>query len=156
MKESTVGLGTMNQDTADSLAKLRDKIREVTHSMEETMGRMILCLDFDGVIHSYVSGWKGADVIPDPPVPGAFEFIREALKEFDVAIFSSRSNLPGGILAMQSWMITHSPVGFDVNSVSFPTEKPPAFVGLDDRVLTFKGEWPTIQELVEFKPWNKK
>lgn len=30
----------------------------------------ILCLDFDGVCHSYTSGWKGAAVIPDPAVPG--------------------------------------------------------------------------------------
>ena len=37
----------------------------------------IICLDFDGVIHSYTSGWKGAAVIPDPPVPGALEFIVE-------------------------------------------------------------------------------
>lgn len=30
-------------------------------------------IDFDGVLHSYTSGRKGADVIPDPPTPGAKE-----------------------------------------------------------------------------------
>ena len=39
------------------------------------MSKPILCLDFDGVIHSYSSGWKGAAVIPDPPVDGAMRFI---------------------------------------------------------------------------------
>ena len=66
------------------------------------MSKPILCVDFDGVIHSYASGWKGADAIPDPPVPGAMEFLREALRHFRVSIFSSRSNQPGGIAAMQA------------------------------------------------------
>ena len=64
------------------------------------MGKPILCLDFDGVIHSYTSGWKGADVIPDPPVDGALDFLERASAHFDVQIFSSRSNQPGGIEAM--------------------------------------------------------
>ena len=32
-------------------------------------------LDFDGVIHSYSSGWRGKTCIPDPPVPGIREEI---------------------------------------------------------------------------------
>lgn len=64
----------------------------------------ILCLDFDGVIHSYSSGWKGASVIPDPPVPGALEFILEAVDQFDVQIFSSRSHQWGGKRAMKNWL----------------------------------------------------
>ena len=42
------------------------------------MTKPILCLDFDGVIHSYTSGWKGARIILDPPVPGALDFILAA------------------------------------------------------------------------------
>ena len=43
------------------------------------MNAPILCLDFDGVIHSFKSGWKGAGKIPDPPVEGAIEWIRSLL-----------------------------------------------------------------------------
>ncbi len=67
----------------------------------------ILCLDFDGVIHSYTSRWQGASVIPDPPVPGALEFIVKALETYEVAIFSSRSHQWGGKRAMKSWLIKH-------------------------------------------------
>lgn len=67
----------------------------------------IICLDFDGVIHSYASGWKGAAVIPDPPVPGALEFIVTALDHAQVAIFSSRSHQWGGKRAMKRWLRTH-------------------------------------------------
>lgn len=42
-----------------------------------------------------------------------------------------------------------------VEKLQFPTVKPPFFVALDDRVLTFKGKWPEISTLREFKPWNK-
>lgn len=111
-------------------------------------------IDFDGVIHSYVSKWQGADVIPDPPVPGAIDFIREALNHFDVQIFSSRSNQPGGIEAMKEYLDYHTD-GDLLYDVKFPTEKPPAFLTIDDRAITFNGTWPRIEDLKAFKPWNK-
>jgi hypothetical protein len=123
----------------------------------------ILCLDFDGVIHSYSSGWKGADVIPDPPVEGAIAFILVALHHFDVVIFSSRSSYPGGNAAMQRWLREHagaayreSPDGPGLEDVRFVKEKPPALVTIDDRAITFTGVWPDMQSLLTFKPWNKK
>ena len=66
--------------------------------------RPILCLDFDGVIHSYSSGWAGARTILDPAVPGAFQFIIAALPDFRVAILSSRSHQWGGRRAMKRWL----------------------------------------------------
>ena len=130
------------------------------------MSKPILCLDFDGVIHSYTSGWRGAAKIPDPPVNGAIAFIIEAVDHFDVHIFSSRSNQEGGIDAMQQWLAYHwsqyheePPVDFlslARTMIKWPTEKPPALVTIDDRAITFTGEWPDMQSLLEFKPWNKK
>ena len=119
------------------------------------MSKPILCLDFDGVIHSYASGWKGADVIPDPPVDGAIAFMIEAVKHFRVAVYSSRSGQAGGIDAMRTWL-DYNAAGTLANDVEWPTEKPPALVTIDDRAVTFTGEWPTIQSLMEFRPWNKK
>lgn len=126
------------------------------------MAKPILCLDFDGVIHSYVSGWKGADAIPDRIVDGAMRFIRDAQDHFTVAIFSSRSNQPGGLAAMQGYIednFTAYFCGEDVSAnlaaIEWPLEKPPAMITIDDRALTFDGTWPSIESLRTFQPWNK-
>lgn len=127
------------------------------------MSKPILCLDFDGVIHSYTSGWKGADVIPDPPVEGAIGFMLSALHLFDVVIYSARSKDPKGIKAMKAWLYDYggsawyeSPAGPGLEDVKFAHEKPAAFVTIDDRAITFTGEWPDMNTLLNFKPWNKK
>lgn len=125
----------------------------------------ILCLDFDGVIHSYASGWKGADVIPDPPVEGAMRFIWDATEQFRVAIFSSRSNQRGGLRAMKEWLRRHFTDHWQADrttcddkfaEIEWPTEKPAAMVTLDDRALTFDGTWPNVDDLKAFQPWNKR
>lgn len=123
-----------------------------------------LCLDFDGVIHSYESGWKGAGVVPDPPVPDAMWFIERAQSAgFVVAVFSSRSWRPWGRWAMKRWLYRHlvshfgDGWGHDVFAgIRWPWFKPAAFVSIDDRALTFDGTWPDIAQLKSFKPWNKR
>lgn len=126
--------------------------------------RPILSVDFDGVLHSYESGWKGAAVIPDRPTPGAIVWLADAVKLFRVAIFSSRSHQPGGIEAMRRWLLHYALEHFQdeakvswVGQVEFPLEKPPALVTIDDRALTFDGCWAHFDpvKLLEFKPWNR-
>jgi hypothetical protein len=128
----------------------------------------ILVLDFDGVLHSYSSGWKGAAVIPDPPVPGFAQFLERAVEAFHVCVYSSRSAEPEGRAAMRIWLHgrlcehykREFPQGWPplwitnlLLQIGFPETKPAAFVGLDDRALTFTGTWPDIDELRSFRPW---
>lgn len=127
------------------------------------MTQPTLCLDFDGVIHSYTSGWKGPRTITDPPVEGAIDFLAEAiLRGWRVVIHSSRSGYFGGIWAMRRYVKKHAgyrwyetPLGPGIESVDFVRYKPPAFVTLDDRAITFRGKWPDLADLRKFKPWNK-
>ena len=123
----------------------------------------ILFLHFDGVIHSHTSGWRGATIITDPPVPGAMEFIAAAVEHFWVDVFSSRSSEPFGRDAMSRYICDHleKTVGphkasIIISLIHFPTEKPPAFISIDDRAITFQGVWPEIATLLAFKPWNKR
>jgi hypothetical protein len=126
--------------------------------------KKILCLDFDGVVHSYTTPWVAPHIIPDEPVTGALAFIQEALKTFRVMIYSSRSADPEGIRAMQIWLreqayanakhLDAPDLGWLLD-VEWPMQKPPAFLTIDDRAIMFTGTWPAIADLVAFKPWNR-
>ena len=66
-----------------------------------------LCFDFDGVIHSYTSGWQGIDNIPDALVNGALPMLYHYLEHWKIAIFSARSSQPEGRAAMKTWLDKH-------------------------------------------------
>ena len=119
-----------------------------------------ICVDFDGVINSYSSGWQGAALITDDPVPGAMEWLRDAVKKYHVCISSARSSESGGINAMKSYIIKHMTRQFGadevmkvVGKIDFPTVKPPAHRSIDDRAFCFQGTFPTPQQIDSFKSW---
>lgn len=146
----------------------------------------IISVDFDGVIHSYSSGWKGAHIIPDDPVPGAIHALHQYIDAgFVVAIFSSRSKSIRGRWAMKRWMakaasdyyiepghrmVTQTEsdcIGMDMASdptcgrafvwrLSWPWFKPSAVLTIDDRAVCFTGEFPPVNAIKIFQPWNKR
>ena len=109
--------------------------------------------DFDGVIHSYTSPWRGASVIPDPPVPGikeAIESIRSA--GYSVVVVSSRCSSVYGIEAIERFLDKH---GIIVDGVQ--EDKPPAVAYIDDRAICFDGDTSTLLDKIQsFKPWNRR
>jgi hypothetical protein len=127
-----------------------------------------LCLDFDGVIHSYERGWRNG-IIYGSAVPGFFDWAQRATEYFHLTIYSSRSLTSNGQDSMRDWLrleadewCKHQQAAPSVSAVlawfAFSVSKPKAFLTIDDRAIQFRGDWtawwldPT--KLLEFKPWN--
>ena len=125
-----------------------------------------LCLDFDGVIHSYEKGWQNGVIYGDV-TDGFFEWAEQAAKHFKLVIYSSRSSTDEGQHEMLVWLIeqrrkwrdkggmheTEAPLGFE-----FADKKPAAWLTIDDRCVKFEGRWDWLRPevLLDFKPWNHK
>jgi hypothetical protein len=116
----------------------------------------IILVDFDATVHGYQSGWQGAEIANDPPVPGAIEWVRSLIADdrFDPQIYSSRSRQDGGVLCMKEWFIRHGMPVEEADALKFPTEKPAAFLTIDDRAIQFDGTFPSLQSINNFVPWN--
>jgi hypothetical protein len=118
--------------------------------------RYTVAVDFDGVLHSYTTPWVNAHTIPDPPVEGAIQWLKEIVRDLDVVIFTTRGRTDEGRLAVWRWLVSN---GYDVGPVLRITdEKPPALIYLDDRAYRFEGPgtFPTAEQVHRAKPWNKR
>jgi hypothetical protein len=130
--------------------------RAVGRVRTRRVARKTIVVDFDGVLHSYTSGWKGATVVPDPPVEGALAWLTAAVQRFDVAISSSRTREKGGIEAMRDWLLREGLEPHVVDQIKFPRTKIPAHVYIDDRGWRFDGAFPALDALDAFEPWYKR
>ncbi|MDP6447465.1 MAG: hypothetical protein QGG36_08770 [Pirellulaceae bacterium] len=98
--------------------------------------RKTVCIDFDGVIHSYRSPWAGEDVIPDPPIHGTGAAIARLRQYFRVVVHSARCRTEKGRTAIERWLKQ-----YDIEVDDVCEHKPPAHVYVDDRAIPFTGSW---------------
>lgn len=105
-----------------------------------------ILLDFDGVLHSYTSGWTGVTPI-DPPNEGSQQFVQDLLDSgFDVVIFTSRATHEGGKVAVDNWLFKwRFPPDLHITA-----EKMPATAIVDDRAVKFESNnWGTCMDAVQ-------
>ena len=120
--------------------------------MKNVTKKLSVVFDFDGVIHSYKSGWKGETVIPDPPTEGIGLAIYNLRKDYEIIIVSSRCRTTEGRDAIIKWC-NQNGIYFD----KVMKEKPPAVCYIDDRAICFNGDASSLPDLVRnFKPWTEK
>lgn len=92
--------------------------------------------------------------------------------DFSLCIYSSRSKNSDQLSNMQSWLLEHienhiknlriqddthpfADANAVFNYIAFPTEKPAAWLTIDDRAICFDGDFPSKDSIHNFKPWNK-
>jgi hypothetical protein len=130
------------RDGTKDIEDLAPAIKALGKRLDELMpmpDRKIVCVDFDGVLNSYKSGWAGAGSIVDEPLPGAIAWLSTVLANpaLDVRIFSARCNDPEGIKAMKVWLMLHGLSRSDLNNLGFQPGKPKAHLIIDDRAVKF-------------------
>lgn len=124
-------------------------------SLSTKSDRKTIALDFDGVIHSYTTPWSIPTVIPDDPVPGALNFIREAIHKYDVVIFSVRAKNRASRKAIYRWFRDHGLEKRVLDQLEITSDKPKATIYIDDRGWRFEGEFPSLELIRKLKPWNR-
>lgn len=122
-------------------------------------------VDFDGVLHSYVSGWNGKEQIPDPPNDGAIAWLRTLIEspEVEPVIFTTRVHCGENDdpdpshqaeLAIRNWLYLNGLSREEVDGLRITDQKVPAVLTIDDRALKFEGHFPTLAMIKNFQPWK--
>lgn len=116
--------------------------------MDKKQSKPTLLLDFDNTTAFYKNGWQGESTINELPTVGVTLAIQELREKYLVVIFSSRAATPEGKAAIAEWLKKWQ---IKVDGVTH--EKIPASIIVDDRAITFKGDWQqTLDDVREFSP----
>lgn len=108
--------------------------------------KQTIAVDFDKTIHSYENGW-GDGSIYGTEIKGAFTALLTFMERgYNVVIFTARPADQVNAWMMEKWPFKMFPVPKAQNT------KPAAIAYIDDRAVTFKGDWA---EIIPLFPYNK-
>jgi len=107
-----------------------------------------IAIDFDGVLHSYKSGWIAGHILEEP-LNGALHFCHWLIEnKFKIIIFSCRASDPVGFVAICTWLNEHNfPATIEVTH-----KKPDALLYIDDRGMRFNGNFDEIMTFITNNP----
>jgi hypothetical protein len=110
-----------------------------------------LCIDFDGVIHSYHLGFHDGTIYGHP-IEGSLEAVRSLSKKYRIVIFTAKAksdrpliNGKTGTELVWEWLTAH---GIADCIAEVTAEKPRGFLYIDDNGYRFEN-WADTLNYVE-------
>jgi hypothetical protein len=123
----------------------------------ELVREKTIAVDFDGVINSYTSGWKGATETDEPVLSAATAIDGLFNRGYKLVIFSTRANTPEGVQTIREYLRKHTENNELADTIEITDQKPIADMYIDDRAIPFTGDWTqTLEQIETFKPWIEK
>ena len=112
-----------------------------------------VALDFDGVLHANVAKWTKPSEVNDVPTEGALEAVQLYERAgLNLIVFSARANDAEATRAIRTWLRDN---GFPAMPIT--AKKVDATIYVDDRGYHFNGNnWPSVESIIRFTPWNRK
>ena len=165
----------------DWAAKVNPSRRKIIDSVHGDERQVRIALDFDGVLHSYKSGYTGP--VPfDPPVEGAQRFCHMLLATgYEIVIFTTRAHpmlekgpehyfveilergfagdwvsqenkgLTLGTVAIRAWF-KHYGFPEELQTCDITHKKAHADLFVDDRGFRFEGNFDSVLTFIEKNP----
>lgn len=120
--------------------------------LEKEKFTKIIAVDFDNTIHEYLSQNQDWTLILDSPVKGAKEALEKLkLNGWFIIIHSARVIDKKTYKAVKDWLDKYQ-IYYD--EIYYEKSKPFAHIYIDDRALTFRGDWiQTLEEISNFKTY---
>jgi hypothetical protein len=118
----------------------------------------IIMIDLDGVLARF-DGWAVNANKIGVPVPGAVEAVKLLSQKYRIVIFTARAfrgwfngryyNDQTG--AVRRWLELYKIPYYDITYCKIP-----ALIYIDDRSLTFEGDWPDmIERINSYREWYR-
>ena len=112
-----------------------------------TIFKKKILIDLDGVLNTYTGNFD-ENYIPEIK-EGAEEFLKEISEEYEIKLFTTRNKLQAS-----KWVYENKLEKFITDVTS---EKQISWLYIDDRSITFKGDYKELKNSIEnFKVWYKK
>lgn len=149
----------LGDDVTNEIKRLSSEIEMLKSPQHEYKKGKVLAIDFDGVLHSYSNGWQDGKPY-DVPVNGAKEALTELKNEgYHIMIYTTRCNHDllnedvDRAQDVEDYLKKHD-IPYD--QIYTGNGKPKFTVTVDDRALSFRGNWnETLQQIKSFKTWNR-
>ena len=100
-----------------------------------------ILLDLDGVLNEYKGNYI-KDEIPDIK-EGAKEFLKKLYENYEIKIFTTRNKL-----LTSKWLIENE---IDCYIEEVTNTKDPSFLIIDDRCITFEGDYTNLIQKIKTK-----